>query len=152
MTGACFSQAISRAVISSGGGYVSSASGRLYSNTGECLSNGLAAGSILTQGFLQPPNATVTAIESNELPGFFSAYPNPTHGVARISVCETCKLTSLEIYDYLGKKIDQSVGLQKLSDTEYQLDLSSLNSGIYFVRIPGSSANTETRIIRLIKL
>ena len=66
-------------------------------------------------------------------------FPNPTTGKIRISAKAT--LSSLALYDVYGKLI-----LEKKNDTK-NLDMSHLNSGIYFLEV---SSNTEKVVKKVI--
>lgn len=64
----------------------------------------------------------------------FVIYPNPTNGILNIH-SQNKEISSVEIYDCLGKKVVEN------NSTVSKIDISNLNSGIYFCRIT-SSDNT----------
>lgn len=72
----------------------------------------------------------------------FVVYPNPTEGILKID-SQKSEINSIEIYDYLGKKVLQSKSFVS------ELDISNLNSGIYFCIIKSSdNSMTNQKIIK----
>jgi hypothetical protein len=61
----------------------------------------------------------------------FDVYPNPSHGQITINTNTTSSPVSLSIYDSAGREVYRSV----LSNSEQQIDLSSLASGIYNISL-----------------
>ena len=60
-------------------------------------------------------------------------YPNPTSGKLRITNYEL-RIEKIEIFDVLGRKVfEQSYGLKN----EIDIDISHLQSGIYFLKVNG---------------
>jgi hypothetical protein len=66
-------------------------------------------------------------------------YPNPTSNFINISSSET--IDKIELYSILGKKILES----NSTDT---IDISVVNSGIYFVKIYSRNRNVSKKIIK----
>lgn len=69
----------------------------------------------------------------------FKAFPNPTTGILKI---DNVDIEKVLIFDSIGKFVKEVKPLP-------QIDLSELNSGIYFLKI---ETNTKTRIHRIVKL
>ncbi|WP_338409169.1 T9SS type A sorting domain-containing protein [uncultured Flavobacterium sp.] len=62
-----------------------------------------------------------------------SVYPNPAKNQIIISLENTNELiANINIYDVLGKKVIQ---LNKINKMSHQIDVSALNSGIYFIEL-----------------
>jgi len=56
----------------------------------------------------------------------------------------------LEIFDINGRKVmKESIGIISNSSSSYSLDISSLNAGVYFVKIEADSKiNTKKLIVK----
>lgn len=68
----------------------------------------------------------------------FSMYPNPTNKVLTISSKETLK--SVEIFNLLGKKV--------LSSTKNTIDVSSLSSSVYLVKLTSDKGVSTKKLIK----
>ena len=67
----------------------------------------------------------------------FKIYPNPTTGVLNIEGNFLNVINEVQIFNVLGQKILDT----KISNQEfYQMDLSSLSKGVYFLKINNSSS------------
>lgn len=101
--------------------------------------------------------STLTALEqiSSNIPGGFKLaqnYPNPFNPSTTISFqVPTASLTSLTVYDLLGKKVAELVN-ETLSPGEYQVtfDASKFASGVYFYRLT-AGAFTDIKKLVLLK-
>ena len=69
-------------------------------------------------------------VEENEQGGGVKVYPNPANDFLRI-VSNHANLKSGTIFNALGKKVARF----SVNSSEEQVDISSLNSGIYFIQI-----------------
>lgn len=72
--------------------------------------------------------------------GTFSVYPNPSNGVFNISTSETVKVS---IVDITGKTVYQASSLEDKTT----VDLSSLQSGIYLMKVKGETINKTEKLI-----
>lgn len=72
--------------------------------------------------------------------GTFSVYPNPSNGVFNISTSETVKVS---IVDITGKTVCQANSLEDNT----VVDLSSLQSGIYLMKVKGETINKTEKLI-----
>src|SRR5690606_21107450 len=70
----------------------------------------------------------------------FSVYPNPFSGIFNVVRASNSENDSYDIFDIMGKII----GKGQLIDTETQIDLSSAQSGVYFLK-------TNNGVFRLLK-
>ncbi|MDN3203622.1 T9SS type A sorting domain-containing protein [Algoriphagus sediminis] len=68
-------------------------------------------------------------------------YPNPADSKARVKIDSdpTFKMNSMEIYSVEGKSVTQSITVNALSNTEFDLSLDLVPQGVYFIRIIGDS-------------
>jgi Zn-dependent metalloprotease len=86
-----------------------------------------------------------TAINTANSESNIKIYPNPTSGLTTIDLGTNTSYELLSIYDFMGKiikqiKLDQSV--QKI-----KMDLSSLSSGMYLIRLSSDEQVEELKII-----
>jgi predicted lipoprotein with Yx(FWY)xxD motif len=69
-----------------------------------------------------------------------SVYPNPTDGI--ITIESTDVIRAIQVYDLSGSMI---ISLDRLNNNKETIDISNLKSGIYLMRINGSSTVKITR-------
>ncbi len=74
-----------------------------------------------------------------------SIFPNPTQDNITIKLGQTGQNVNVDIFDLQGRVIQKEV-INKSQD-QIQLSLSSLQSGIYFVRLVSKNGNAVKRII-----
>lgn len=79
--------------------------------------------------------------------GNFIIYPNPSNGIFNLKHVNTAKNLTVEIYNLLGEKIE-SFNFQNAEINT--IDLRTLNSGIYFVKI-NDGIQTNTQKINIVK-
>lgn len=125
---------VERQVLAHAGGYFKGNGFSISWTAGEPVTETLKSGNliILTQGF-QQPDALVTAVEEVS-PEFFGLkiYPNPAEMAVTIEVTgvETLPL-QLALFDVNGRLLTQQV----LSDQVTGINVSTLPSGLYFMRL-----------------
>ena len=68
----------------------------------------------------------------------FSVYPNPVKDVVKISGANA--VSEVAVYDLTGKSV---IPFTKIRDNE--LDISSLNTGMYMLKIAGTNGDIETK-------
>ncbi len=74
-------------------------------------------------------------------------YPNPASGIVNISLANIYDNQNVEIYDITGRLINK-LELKNNSTTQ-QIDISSLNQGIYLVKvIQGNNSYSEKLIVK----
>ena len=73
-----------------------------------------------------------------------SIYPNPTNGVINV-VSPDARLNTLEIFDVSGRRL-QSIDLS--TSTQYQVNLSNLQSAVYFIKINTDKGSVTKQIIK----
>lgn len=94
----------------------------LFGNSGEYWTIPVAASN--GGAYMLDATLGINEFETNN----FIVYPNPTEGMLRIH-SQHSEITSVEMYDSLGKKVFQN------NSNVSEIDISHLNSGIYFCRI-----------------
>lgn len=81
----------------------------------------------------------LTILSSNELNNEnFFVYPNPTTGLLKIT--STSKISKIEVYNNIGQLLAFNTGLS-------EIDISTLDIGMYFVIITSETKQTETKKI-----
>jgi hypothetical protein len=96
--------------------------------------------------------SVITPIEENQIHELILIFPNPTTGELRITSYEL-RITDVEIYDVLGRKVGKKFSSNLLEGWQPQddgvvLDISNLNSGIYFLRIETKKGTVMKKIIK----
>jgi hypothetical protein len=131
-------QTLSPTVVSSSGGYLTSASASLSFTVAEMtmVQTFTTAGNILTQGFQQPEDFSVSIQESPVVSNEIMIYPNPTNGNFTLSYQsnETSE-TTIHLYNLVGqvvlaKSVSQVNGLNTVN-----FDISSFSQGIYMIEL-----------------
>ncbi len=87
-------------------------------------------------------NSLATASFKNDL---FSAYPNPVTDVVTVSNKDNTSFNTVSITDINGR-IVKSINANNAS--ELQVNISELNSGIYFMNIASENATAVKKIIK----
>ena len=85
-------------------------------------------------------NMTIIGIEENLL-NSIKIYPNPTKGLVFIN-SKTETIIGITVFDVLGKKVLQ------LEGNIQRIDISTLQSGMYFLRITADDKNFVQKIIK----
>lgn len=74
----------------------------------------------------------------------FAVYPNPANDFITIQNRDNTIISKVSIVDILGKSIKTS----NCNSSEVSIDISNLNSGIYFVEIYSNEVKTTQKIIK----
>lgn len=122
-----FGQKVDRHVVAAGGDYFEAASTSISWTLGELAVENFVAGNLfLTQGF-QQGNMIVSSIHGIHPEFVLKTYPNP---VMDILIVESEKLDlKYRLIDAYGKIFENGT----INSLSYELDFSSLPSGIYFL-------------------
>ena len=75
-------------------------------------------------------------IEQNTTDNYVSIFPNPTNSVLNVYANNFRKV---EIINFLGQVVYQN----QITENQFQIDVSNLTSGIYFVRLSGEQTVTK---------
>lgn len=94
------------------------------------------------QAAIEQINATLSTVENNQV--VFSVYPNPSRDKVTINLFENFNNNSVEIYSVLGQKIN----LKSFDGQSIDLDISSLEKGVYFLKVKSGSKETTKKIIK----
>lgn len=109
---------------------------------------------VVTQGFLQPNTAPGTkasdAASDNQLSNFanlIKVYPNPTENILFIEATETLSASfDFQLMDVSGKIIMDKKAAQMLSTQKWNLNLSALAAGSYFLMMNQTDAQGKNQI------
>ena len=148
-----FAQSLTPMVISSSGGYYSSAAGSLSATVAEMtmVQTFTSMGNYLTQGF-QQPEEWYASVKEDQVPGNISIYPNPSNGKFNITVNSLEKgLAQIHLYDILGQKTFSSqMGIGSGVNTE-NIDITGYATGMYFLEYlyAGDNGKKESKVIKI---
>ncbi|MFA4852014.1 MAG: T9SS type A sorting domain-containing protein [Bacteroidales bacterium] len=140
-------QTLSPTVISSSGGYFTSASASLSFTVAEMtmVQTFTSPGNnILTQGFQQPEDLIISISETPTVSGDVLIYPNPTNGAFTLSYFNNGNSeTTIKLYNLVGqivlsKPIAQITGLNTV-----KFDINSFSQGIYMLELTVVDAKGE---------
>lgn len=79
-------------------------------------------------------------------PGAVNVYPNPTTGQFTVELNNITALTSVMVYDALGKRL-MVEEIDPLVNSKYSMDISMYPEGMYFVKIISGSKTMNTRLV-----
>jgi len=85
-------------------------------------------------------NYTILSVEENKI-NSLTVYPNPTKGLIYINP-KTKTIVSIGVFDIMGKKVLQ------LEGNIQRIDISTLQSGMYFLRIVTDAGSFVQKIIK----
>jgi hypothetical protein len=75
-------------------------------------------------------------------------YPNPAYSLVRLQLRDEVRQSSdIEVYDGVGKV--NVVGINKLSDRTYDLNISRLTKGLYHIKVKTSVGVTTFKFVKL---
>ncbi|PCH67802.1 MAG: hypothetical protein COC01_05060 [Bacteroidetes bacterium] len=74
-----------------------------------------------------------------------SIYPNPTEGIVNIKIPFKSEIT-IKVYNVIGEQI--IINNLNYRDNFYQVDLSLLENGIYFIQISDNNKSSITKVIK----
>jgi len=77
------------------------------------------------------------SVASSDFSAEVNLYPNPTSGVVSIQNNSALPIENVEVYSITGQTI--------LTSTSTQIDLSALNSGVYFVKLIAEEGTSITK-------
>jgi hypothetical protein len=79
-----------------------------------------------------------------EFSSYFTIYPNPAKEVLNIIAKETIEVQSMSVYNTLGQLVLVIPNAEKVS----KIDVSSLTTGNYFIKINSDKGTSNTRFIK----
>lgn len=127
-------------VIATSGDFFSSPNGSLSWTLGEISTETFQkSAGILTQGFQQPQEATVTGLELNH---DLSFYPNPVRTFLFVKTTEAGEYL-LELFNLQGQRV---INQQSYADASVQLqiDMKEIRNALYLLRITNTSTGKSS--------
>lgn len=92
--------------------------------------------------------ASMTGVNEKQSSVIITAYPNPTTDVLHLSKTNrSSELMDITVYSALGQTV-MNVEHIDLSTTDFTIDCTSWNTGVYFIKTSNGSANHFIRIIK----
>jgi pimeloyl-ACP methyl ester carboxylesterase len=82
------------------------------------------------------------SIDDNLVDNTFSIYPNPTN--SKVNIKSQSKFEEVEIYNVLGQKV-----LSKTISENQEIDMSSLTSGTYFLKLKNENLSKTVKILKI---
>lgn len=142
-------QTLTPTAISSGGGFFSSASGSLSGTVAEMtmVQTFIGTNNILTQGFQQPEDYSISIAENEASSGEMMIYPNPTNGqFSLLFNNDGAQQHSLKIYNLVGqvvltKKLESVQGLNTC-----RFDISQQGQGIYMLEFTSIDSKGKEKV------
>lgn len=113
-------------------------------------------GTLILNGPSIPTSAGVYTVSMNRVTGDYSlssgiftkssfiVYPNPAQNNLNIASELNTAIVSIEVFDTLGKKVIAV----KPNSTSIRLDLSAINSGLYFVKIATATGFETVKLMK----
>ena len=90
------------------------------------------------------PKGSTASVGENPIDGF-AAYPNPVRNGKLMITSATSDVKNVSIYNVLGRK----VFTETISGTSKQLNISSIKSGIYILKVvEGTKSSTKKLVVR----
>jgi len=115
----------------------------IYSNPGIYLISLTAGNDCGSHSFSQEIDFVISGIQESLTT--FQLYPNPTQGTIKLSLPQKAK--EIKIYDFSGAE----VYYQKIENrhylNEFEIDLTSLPKGIYFLHLTSNSGFITRRVL-----
>jgi hypothetical protein len=129
-------QTLSPFTVSASGGYSSTASGSLSYTVAEMtmVQTFTGTNNILTQGFQQPEDFSVSITENKVLSGGMVICPNPTNGqFSLIFNSEGSQTNSVKIYNLVGQIVFAKTLESAQGKSTQSFDISHQSQGIYML-------------------
>lgn len=89
-------------------------------------------------------NNNETKFKSNLLNNFIKLYPNPNKGIFTISLYRNFKDLSVKVYDVFGKLVYSNLE----NSSNFEINISSLPSAMYFVKLNSNELNETLKVIK----
>lgn len=98
--------------------------------------------SIFTGGFLSANEIEEKSID-------LTVYPNPTNGMVNVAIASTENTNAvINVIDLTGKTVLSFNRTINAGSNKVEIDLSSLNNGIYFIATTANNSTTTSKVIK----
>lgn len=108
----------------------------IVTHKGSTLTGNLQNFSLIVSG----PQLSLSSKEFTIDPNAISVYPNPTENVLNFNVSDNVQISNISIADITGKVISSSYNLNQKT-----IDVSNIQSGVYFVRFTSDNNKVVTK-------
>lgn len=89
----------------------------------------------------------VTGIESKDAVQEIQLYPNPASDKLLVSCSFSCELSAVKLFNFSGQEVAIKGLGKKVDKLSYQLDISSLPKGIYFLQVQSSNKIITRKLV-----
>jgi len=79
----------------------------------------------------------------------FKVYPNPTDGIIKVRFHRTMPQVTLEVINSLGSVAQTLNPGNAVAGQEYQLDLSTLGKGVYYIRLKTNNNTFTQKVVKI---
>ena len=135
------SQTLTPEVVSASGDYFKTTNASLSWTIGEGVTETFASSNNkLTQGFQQGNFYISSMSETPDSSIKINFYPNPSKDFITISLTDQNLTDEILIYDFAGKIIFRKIS----TGNKYNLDLSGISAGVYFMKISAGNSSLKT--------
>jgi len=90
----------------------------------------------------------VLSVEDNEFNNSISIFPNPTNGTVAIKSTQSIENASVAVYDVMGRILVNKISTNTIDSNRINLNITSLSSGAYFLKITNNGRQATKRIIK----
>ncbi|MFY8111365.1 MAG: T9SS type A sorting domain-containing protein, partial [Flavobacterium sp.] len=100
-----------------------------------------------TEDFTRPANGANCTLAVNDVENLnvMSIYPNPTKGGITIKIDQYSGLANIQVLDFNGRVVLKLDNQQ--FENQKQIDLSSLQSGMYLIKVTGVGLDYVEKVI-----
>ncbi|MGH2667435.1 choice-of-anchor L domain-containing protein [Flavobacterium sp.] len=95
--------------------------------------------------FIRNFNTNTLGLAENELASGFVVYPNPSNSFVTVSNASKAVITEINILDSNGRKVESQ---KRETVSDVTLNISKLNSGVYFLEIISAEGKTVKKVIK----
>lgn len=92
---------------------------------------------------------STTSVREDRIERSFKLYPSVTSGLCQVESTSDSKLENLTVYDISGRSVIQLLSRDLRNLNRVQLDLSTLERGLYLVSL--TTTNNKTQTLKVIK-
>ncbi|MEP2337082.1 MAG: T9SS type A sorting domain-containing protein [Nonlabens ulvanivorans] len=97
---------------------------------------------IITNDYMVTVNQTASLNDVNS--NSVSLFPNPSYG--KVTINSSSYIQAIQIFDHLGRKV-KSLSV-KQENLEMNIDISELNTGLYFIKVKNESGEQSMKLIK----
>lgn len=89
------------------------------------------------------PKPTPVSVDNGS---YVSVYPNPSNGSVTVQLSDDISTGSqLDIYNQVGQKVSSQI----VKQSQFELDISSLGKGVYFIKVNDGKCKVMTKLMKM---